>query len=113
MTFCPGHSERRPQRRRLLRAVLGIAVMVLACCGGMRTRVAEMAETPVEILELRHDFETGARMVHSRHRLQRGHHGEVVVPQSREDHAASGLAAVIPAAAGHRLANGLRAPLRC
>lgn len=104
---------RGPRRERCVRAALGIAVMVLASIGGIRPPVAESAETPVEIIELRHEFETGARTMTSRHRLHRGHHGEIVAPQWTPDHAPSGVGPAVPMEVGHRLANGLRAPLRC
>ncbi len=102
-----------PKRAHSVRAALGLVVMILASFGGIRPQFAESAETPVEIIELRHEFETGTRTMTSRHRLHRGHHGEIVVPQWSADHAPAGVGAAVLMAAGHRLANGLCAPLRC
>jgi hypothetical protein len=98
---------------RVLRGLFGVGVMLLACFGSMQQRTAPVEEQ-VEILEMRVEGEhSSLRLTIRPERAPAGRCGERVAASRNPAVRGWSQLTLHESQPGHRLSNGLRAPLIC
>lgn len=99
--------------QQLLRCGVGVAVLMVACCGGVRPRTTEStAESPVESTEVAVECLSRTRVSDPRESVGRSEASVHFCSRATNPYSPSHSLLASPGK-GHRLPNGLSAPLRC